>query len=108
MRDCASIGTYSHVHYAHHKMMIKASNLPLCLIEVWRLRSRVKYMRSPDGSLNLRIKVTRAMAHFMIFHTIVGIQQGVRVPRKQANSSWSSHHDHLGSSSTVALLHNPL
>jgi len=46
MRDCASIGTNSHVHYAHHKMMIKTSNLPLCSIEVWCLRSRVKYMRS--------------------------------------------------------------
>ncbi|QCD84001.1 hypothetical protein DEO72_LG2g4351 [Vigna unguiculata] len=27
-------------------MMIKTSNLPSCPIEVWRLRSRVKYMRS--------------------------------------------------------------
>jgi len=48
------------------------------------------------------------MTHFMIFPTTIGIQQGVRVPRKQANSSWGSHNDHLGSSSTVALLHNPL
>jgi len=46
MCDCASIGTYSHVHYARQKMMIKASDLPLCLTEVWRLRSKVKYMRS--------------------------------------------------------------
>jgi len=54
MRDCASIGTYSHVYYAHHKMMIKASNLPLCSIEVRRLRSRVKYMSSSGWFLKLK------------------------------------------------------
>jgi len=27
---------------------------------------------------------------------------------KQTDSSWGSHNDHLGSTSTMALLHNPL
>jgi len=48
------------------------------------------------------------MAHFLAFPTTVGRQQDAGVPTKQTNSSWGSHNDHLGSSSTVALLHNPL
>jgi len=48
------------------------------------------------------------MAHFMTFLTTVGKQQEVRVPMKQTNSSWGSHNDHLGSTFTVTLLHNPL
>ena len=51
---------------------------------------------------------TRAMAHFMAFPTTVGKQQEVGVPMKQRNSSWGSHNDHLGSTSTVILQHNPL
>jgi len=44
----------------------------------------------------------------MAFLTAVGNQQEVRVPKEQTNSTWGSHNDHLGGSSTVALLHNPL
>jgi len=54
------------------------------------------------------VKVIRAMTHSMAFLTAVGSQQEVRVPKKQTNSNWDSHNDHLGSSSTMALLHNPL
>jgi len=56
----------------------------------------------------LNIKVTRVMAHFMAFPMTVGKQQEVKVPMKQTNSSWGSHNDNLGSTSTMALLHNPL
>jgi len=48
------------------------------------------------------------MAHFMAFPMTVGKQQEVKVPMKQTNSSWGSHNDNLGSTSTMALLHNPL
>jgi len=44
----------------------------------------------------------------MAFPTTVSKQQEVRVPMKQTNSSWGSHNDHLGSTSIVAPLHNPL
>jgi len=48
------------------------------------------------------------MAHFMPFPPTVGKQQEVGVPMKQTNFSLGSHNDHLGSTSTVTLLHNPL
>jgi len=44
----------------------------------------------------------------MAFSTIVGKQQEVGVPMNQTISTWGSHNDHLGSTSTVTLLHNPL
>jgi len=54
------------------------------------------------------VEVIRAMAHSMAFLTTVGSQQEVRVPKEKTNSTWGSHNDHLGISSIVALLHNPL
>jgi len=54
------------------------------------------------------VEVIRATTHSMAFLKTVGSQQEVRVPKKQTNSNWGSQNDHLGRSSTVALLHTPL